>query len=469
MRNLKLTIRYDGTDFNGWQTQPGTAPCRRRSKRPSPRSRGASACGSTPAAGPTPASTRSGRSPTSTPRRSCRCDDAAEGDQREAAGRRERAGTGRGAAERSTPTRTPCGRCTATSSTTAGVQDPFLRKYAWFVRQRSTPRRWPGVAGACVGRHDFHCFETEWPNRLTSVRTITHLAVNRFGEYIWIDVEADGFLYNMVRAIAGTLVNVGRGFWPEIAGRRRAGREDRRLAGPTAPPEGLFLMRVTYPEPLARRASAERGAYPRSLRRLARLTDATHVRLHLPAELEIAPLAKPPSATVTVPGSKSITNRALVLAALCEHGTGLYARRRPAERRHGGDDRLPARLGFGFRCRLDREFGTVTVESRDRRRSRAAIPNAAGRPVRRQLRDDDAVPRRRMRRSGQGPLPARRRPADARAADPGPARRAAATRRRGPQRVRQRLPAGHRRRAAACTAGTSGSGATSAASSSAAC
>ena len=74
-----------------------------------------------------------------------------------------------------------------------------------------------------------------------------HLAVNRFGECIWIDIKANGFLYNMVRAIAGeSLVQVGRGFWPEtqIADVLRA--MDRRLAGPTAPPEGLFLMRVTY-------------------------------------------------------------------------------------------------------------------------------------------------------------------------------------------------------------------------------
>jgi tRNA pseudouridine38-40 synthase len=59
-------------------------------------------------------------------------------------------------------------------------------------------------------------------------------------------VEADGFLYNMVRAIAGTLVNVGRGYWPEaqVGEILRAG--DRTRAGPTAPAQGLFLMRVTY-------------------------------------------------------------------------------------------------------------------------------------------------------------------------------------------------------------------------------
>jgi tRNA pseudouridine38-40 synthase len=96
------------------------------------------------------------------------------------------------------------------------------------------------------GRHDFHSFETDWPNRLSSVRTITHLCVNRAGEYIWIDVEADGFLYNMVRAIAGTLLEVGRGFWPETKVTEILSAEDRTQAGPTAPAQGLFLMRVTY-------------------------------------------------------------------------------------------------------------------------------------------------------------------------------------------------------------------------------
>jgi tRNA pseudouridine38-40 synthase len=61
-------------------------------------------------------------------------------------------------------------------------------------------------------------------------------------------VEADGFLYNMVRAIAGTLIDVGRGYWPESQVAEILNAEDRREAGPTAPAEGLFLMRVTYAE-----------------------------------------------------------------------------------------------------------------------------------------------------------------------------------------------------------------------------
>ena len=115
-------------------------------------------------------------------------------------------------------------------------------------------------------------------------------------------MEADGFLYNMVRAIAGTLMNVGRGYWPESQVAAILHAEDRTLAGPTAPAQGLFLMRVTY-ERRAVVPSEHCHAYPR--------------------QLTIVPLAEPPMASVRVPGSKSITNRALVLAALTASATSM--------------------------------------------------------------------------------------------------------------------------------------------------
>ncbi|MBX9682093.1 MAG: tRNA pseudouridine(38-40) synthase TruA [Gemmataceae bacterium] len=123
---------------------------------------------------------------------------------------------------------------------------PFLRKYVARSRRPLDAAAMARAARCLVGTHDFRCFETEWPNRATSVRTITHLRINRFGDHIWLDVEADGFLYNMVRAIAGTLMNVGRGYWPESQPQAILEAGDRTLAGPTAPAEGLFLMRVTY-------------------------------------------------------------------------------------------------------------------------------------------------------------------------------------------------------------------------------
>jgi tRNA pseudouridine38-40 synthase len=123
---------------------------------------------------------------------------------------------------------------------------PFLRRYCCFSKQPLDASAMARAAETLKGRHDFHSFETEWPNRESSVRTITHLSVNRAGEYIWIDVEADGFLYNMVRAISGTLINIGRGYWPESKVEEILRAEDRTQAGPTAPAQGLFLVRVTY-------------------------------------------------------------------------------------------------------------------------------------------------------------------------------------------------------------------------------
>ncbi|MGL4552787.1 MAG: tRNA pseudouridine(38-40) synthase TruA [Gemmataceae bacterium] len=126
------------------------------------------------------------------------------------------------------------------------VPDLFQRRTAHHCRYRLDVPRMKEAAAALLGTHDFRCFETQWPNRASSVRTITHVSVNRFGDSVWLDVEADGFLYNMVRAIAGTLINVGRGYWPVgyVAGLIAGG--DRTGAGPTAPACGLFLVRVTY-------------------------------------------------------------------------------------------------------------------------------------------------------------------------------------------------------------------------------
>jgi tRNA pseudouridine38-40 synthase len=108
------------------------------------------------------------------------------------------------------------------------------------------------AAQALRGTHDFSSFETQGSERKTSVRTVYEIRVRR-GEggdrhVIAIDVEADGFLYNMVRTIVGTLVRVGRGKRPESWVAEVLAAADRRAAGPTAPPQGLFLVSVEYEE-----------------------------------------------------------------------------------------------------------------------------------------------------------------------------------------------------------------------------
>ncbi len=128
----------------------------------------------------------------------------------------------------------------------APVADPFLLRYAHHVYLKLDAEIMHRAAQALRGRHDFHSFETQWPNRTSSVRTIVDIAVERDGDLVRIEVEADGFLYNMVRAIAGTLIQVGIGRWPEGRVLEALLAEDRREAGPTAPPQGLFLLRVRY-------------------------------------------------------------------------------------------------------------------------------------------------------------------------------------------------------------------------------
>lgn len=126
------------------------------------------------------------------------------------------------------------------------VPDLFQRRYCHHTRYKLDVERMRQAGRALLGTHDFRCFETEWPNRASSVRTITHVSINRFGDFVWVDVEADGFLYNMVRAIVGTLINIGRGYWEVDHLGRLIEKGDRTQAGPTAPACGLFLMRVTY-------------------------------------------------------------------------------------------------------------------------------------------------------------------------------------------------------------------------------
>ena len=126
------------------------------------------------------------------------------------------------------------------------IPDPFLRRYAWQPRRAVDPTPMHDAAQCLLGRHDFRSFETEWPNRMSSFRTITDVNVTRHESTVRLEIEADGFLYNMVRSIAGTLYQIGRGYWPVGKMREVVEVLDRREAGITAPPQGLFLVKVTY-------------------------------------------------------------------------------------------------------------------------------------------------------------------------------------------------------------------------------
>jgi tRNA pseudouridine38-40 synthase len=102
------------------------------------------------------------------------------------------------------------------------------------------------------GKHDFRTFESRWPQRKTSVRTVLDIECRRLAApdqtRIAFEVEADGFLYNMVRTMVGTLVEVGRGRRPPQWAAEVLAVGDRREAGMKVPAHGLFLMHVVYGE-----------------------------------------------------------------------------------------------------------------------------------------------------------------------------------------------------------------------------
>lgn len=130
------------------------------------------------------------------------------------------------------------------------VRDVFRRQYAWHYRRRLDVEAMQRAAQALAGTHDFRSFETTGSQRTSSVRTVFEISVARAGqgsrETVTVEIEADGFLYNMVRSIVGTLVEVGRGERPETWPAEALAARDRRAAGMTAPAQGLFLLHVEY-------------------------------------------------------------------------------------------------------------------------------------------------------------------------------------------------------------------------------
>jgi tRNA pseudouridine38-40 synthase len=102
-----------------------------------------------------------------------------------------------------------------------------------------------------VGHHDFSTFRDSLCQAKSPLKTLDALELRRVGEEIHIDARARSFLHHQVRNMAGTLKLVGLGRWhPDDVGRALAAR-DRRAGGPTAPPEGLYLVEVRYPETAA--------------------------------------------------------------------------------------------------------------------------------------------------------------------------------------------------------------------------
>ena len=129
------------------------------------------------------------------------------------------------------------------------LRDPFLDRGACFYPQELDVSRMAAAAEAFVGTHDFAAVRSVGTETKTTVRTVYWCRAVREGDIITVSVCADGFLYNMVRAIVGTLVYASYGkLEPEEIPRLLA-LGDRRLTGPTMPPQGLYMHRVWYDGP----------------------------------------------------------------------------------------------------------------------------------------------------------------------------------------------------------------------------
>jgi len=128
-----------------------------------------------------------------------------------------------------------------------GPTPPVLQiRHCWHIRPKLDADCMEKSARLFVGTKDFKSFASAADRRQSSVRTITNCQVKADGEWIYIDVEADGFLYNMVRNIVGTLVEIGRGRWKPEKITEILEARDRTAAGPIAPGAGLCLMRIQY-------------------------------------------------------------------------------------------------------------------------------------------------------------------------------------------------------------------------------
>ena len=125
---------------------------------------------------------------------------------------------------------------------------------AWHVERPLDVAAMAQAARRLLGRHDFTSFRAAACQAKTPLRTLDRLDVTRTGEVIEIEAAARSFLHHQVRNMAGTLKWVGEGRWDPDQVRLALDARDRREAGPTAPPEGLCLIGVTYPaDPFAAR------------------------------------------------------------------------------------------------------------------------------------------------------------------------------------------------------------------------
>ena len=123
---------------------------------------------------------------------------------------------------------------------------PTERLYSYFYHYKLDVDKMKEATSYLIGRHDFASFCGNPRMRKSTVRLVDSITVERRKDRVVFTLHGTGFLQNMVRIIVGTLLEVGRGYWPPEQVQAILEAKDRKQAGPTAPPEGLCLMKVDY-------------------------------------------------------------------------------------------------------------------------------------------------------------------------------------------------------------------------------
>lgn len=127
-----------------------------------------------------------------------------------------------------------------------GCVDVFSRRYQWQMEHELDPERMRAAAQLLLGEHDFRGFCTKASRKKSTVRRIDAIDIREDAAHLYLRFEGNGFLYNMVRILTGTLVEIGSGS-REVSSVEEILREkERTLAGVTAPAQGLTLLRVKY-------------------------------------------------------------------------------------------------------------------------------------------------------------------------------------------------------------------------------
>lgn len=259
MRDLKLTIAYDGTDYVGWQVQQNGISVQQRLEEGWEAVTGEqvriTASGRTDAGVHAEQQVCSLRSATELPLDRIPQAVNAHTPWDIVVLKAERAREGFHAIRDAT------GKTYRYQIQFGRRMDVLSRRFRWFVPRRLDVAAMREAAAGLIGRHDFACFETTGSLRLSTVRTIRELEIRHsateYFDYLDITISADGFLYNMARSMVGTLVRVGQGTRPVEWVAKVLESGDRQQAGQTAPAHGLFLARVDYDPAVTRVAEAD--------------------------------------------------------------------------------------------------------------------------------------------------------------------------------------------------------------------